>query len=217
MIRLVIFDLDGTIVNTLESLAYTANRVMERMGLAQMPSENFRMYAGNGGRKMVSRCLNDAGDSGASRIDEAMKLYAEEFEEGCIYKVKAYPGMEDTLDDLREYGVQLAVCTNKAQKYAQKVTDAVYGHNYFNYVLGDGNGHALKPDPEGLLHIAESLGVTPEECVYVGDSDVDMITGKAAGMYTVGAAWGFRPKSELAACEPDQIIEHPEELLNIQL
>ena len=217
MIRLVIFDLDGTTLNTLESLAYTANRVMKRLGLSEMPVENFKRYAGDGTHKMLKRCLRDAGDPTASHLEEAYDMYMEEFKTGCTYHVAAYPEMDRTLEDLREYGVQLAICTNKEQSYAEFVIEKIYGKNVFHYILGRGSGYAIKPDPEGALHIAEELGMTPEECMYVGDTSPDMKAGLAAGMYTVGVTWGFRTREDLMKLNPDRIIDHPRELLDIQM
>ena len=127
MIKLVIFDLDGTAVDTLESLAYSVNRVMRRLGLREMPVENFKYYAGDGARKMIKRCLKDAGDPTASRLEDALDIYREEFKKGCTYHVKPFPGLTETLEDLREYGVFLAICTNKGQSYAEAVIKKVYG------------------------------------------------------------------------------------------
>ena len=217
MIRLVIFDLDGTAVDTLESLAYTVNRVMKRLGLREMPVENFKYYAGDGARKMIKSCLKDAGDITASHLDEALDIYCEEFKKGCTYHVKPFPGLTETLEDLREYGVQLAICTNKAQMYAESVIKKVYGKNMFDYILGEGSGYPRKPEPDGALHIAEHLGVTPEECLYVGDTNTDMKTGLAAEMYTVGVTWGFRTREELEAFHPHRVIDRPQELLDIQM
>ncbi|MGN0293069.1 MAG: HAD family hydrolase [Lachnospiraceae bacterium] len=217
MIKLVIFDLDGTAVDTLESLAYTVNRVMRRLGLREMPVDNFRYYAGDGARKMVKRCLKDAGDPTASHLEEALEIYREEFKRGCTYHVKPFPELTETLEDLREYGVFLAICTNKGQPYAEAVIKKVYGKNMFDYILGEGSGFPRKPEPDGALHIAEHLGVTPEECVYVGDTNTDMKTGLAAEMYTVGVTWGFRTREELESFHPDRVIDRPQELLDIQM
>ena len=129
MIKLVIFDLDGTAVDTLESLAYSVNRVMRRLGLREMPVENFKYYAGDGARKMIKRCLKDAGDPTASQLEDALDIYREEFKKGCTYHVKPFPGLTETLEDLREYGVFLAICTNKGQSYAEAVIKKVYGKN----------------------------------------------------------------------------------------
>lgn len=217
MIRLIIFDLDGTIADTLESLAYTTNQVMRRLQLREMPFENFKYYAGKGATHMVKSCLKDAGDPAASHLDEAMQIFWEEFKKGCTYHVKPFPGLTETLEDLRDYGVLLAICTNKAQANAESVIRKVYGKHMFDYILGEGSGFPRKPDPEGALHIAEHLGVTPEECVYVGDTNTDMQTGLAAQMYTVGVTWGFRTRQELEACKPDKIISRPQELLDIEM
>lgn len=215
MIRLVILDLDGTAVNTLESLAYTSNRVMRSLGLREMPADHFRYYAGDGAAHMLSRCMKDAGDPEAAGLEDALTLYKEEFKTGCTYQVKPYDGLPEVFAKFRERGVSLAICTNKAQPYAEAVIHKVYGTELFQIILGEGSGHPRKPDPEGVLHIARQLGVKPEECLYVGDTNTDMKTGLAAGMYTVGVTWGFRPREELESFSPDRVIDRPAELLEI--
>lgn len=217
MVRLVILDLDGTAVDTLESLAYTSNRVMRSLGLNEMPADHFRYYAGDGAEHMLRRCMKDAGDPEALRLKEALTLYKEEFKTGCTHQVKPYEGLPEVFAKLREQGVSLAICTNKAQPYAEAVIHKVYGEKLFQMILGEGSGYPRKPSPEGVLHIAEQLGVAPGECLYVGDTNTDMKTGMAAGMYTVGVTWGFRPREELELFSPEQIIDRPEELLQIQL
>ena len=217
MIRLMIMDLDGTCVNTLESLAYSTNNVLKHLGLKELPLDNYRLYCGDGYVKQVKRALRDAGDPGLSHLDEALALYKKEFRKGCTYHVKSYPELTETLEDLRDYGLQFAICTNKPQENAEAVIHKVYGRNMFDYILGDGAGFPRKPDPESCLFIAEHLGVTPEQCIYVGDSNTDMKTGLAAGMFTIGVTWGFRGRAELEACEPDKIIDHPRELLDIEI
>lgn len=217
MVKLVILDLDGTAVNTLESLAYTSNRVMRSLGLKEMPTDHFQYYAGDGAENMLRRCMKDAGDPEALKLKEALAIYKEEFKKGCTYQVKPYEGLPEVFTRLREQGVFLAICTNKAQPYAEKVIHEVYGSELFQIIMGEGSGYPRKPSPEGVLHIAQQLGVVPEDCLYVGDTNTDMKTGLAAGMYTVGVTWGFRPRSELESFSPHQIIDRPDELLDIEI
>lgn len=217
MIKLVILDLDGTAVDTLESLAYTSNRVMRSLGLQEMPSDHFKYYAGDGAENMLRRCMKDAGDPEALKLAEALTIYKEEFKTGCTHQVKPYEGLPEVFTRFREQEVSLAICTNKAQPYAEAVIHKVYGKELFQIIMGEGSGYPRKPNPEGVLHIAQQLGVKPEECLYVGDTNTDMKTGLAAGMYTVGVTWGFRPRSELESFAPHRIIDRPEELLDIEL
>lgn len=217
---LYIFDLDGTIVDTLESLAYTTNLVLKEFNLQPQPTDAYRKFVGDGARKLMERALIAAddvlGDNGIPvHLEEALESYFSKFEEHCTYRVAAYGGMRDTLETLKETGVKLAVFTNKRHAYALNVVKAVYGEDFFDAVLGEGNGFPRKPNPEGALYLAEQFGVAPNDCVYVGDSDVDMHTGLAAGMQTIGVTWGFRTKSELQRLKPTAVIHSPEKILEL--
>lgn len=217
MKQLMIFDLDGTIGDTVASLAYSVNKVLEQLGLPTQPEENFNHYAGDGARNMIARALKDSGDKNGEYLDEAMELYPTIFETGCLVGVKSFPGLPETLNKLKDYGMLLAVCTNKAQHFAESVVAEIYGEGFFDYILGEQPDIPRKPAPDGPLLIMEELGVSPEECVYVGDTDTDMQTGINAKMYTVGVTWGFRDREELSENGADLIIDEPEELLELAL
>ena len=217
MKRLIIFDLDGTVGDTVSSLAYTANRCLKKLSLPELPEENFNYYAGDGARKMLERALRDAGDKRGERLDELLELYWKEFETGCTMGVKSYPGLPHVLEQLKEYGLLLAICSNKAQHYAEAVVHKIYGDNLFDYILGERLDIPRKPDPAGPLRIAAKLGVTPEECVYVGDTNTDMATGANAEMFTVGVTWGYRKREELEEYHPDMIIDRPQQLLELSM
>lgn len=217
MKRLIIFDLDGTVGDTVGSLAFTVNRCLNRLSFPSLPEENFNYYAGDGARKMLERSLRDVGDKKGEHLDALYALYCEEFKTGCTRNVRSYPGLPHVLEQLKNCGMILAVCSNKAQSFAEAVINQIYGDTLFDYILGEQPDIPRKPDPAGPLHIAESLGVTPEECIYVGDTNTDMKTGAAARMYTVGVTWGFRPRQELEAFAPDMIIDRPEQLLELNI
>lgn len=218
---LYIFDLDGTIANTLESIAYTTNLVLKELELKPQPLEAYKTFVGDGAVKQLERALAAAGDALGDKgvplhLKEAVDSYFTKFEEYCTYRANAYGGMKDTLEQLKSEGSKLAVFTNKRHSYAVKVVEEVYGKDFFDAILGEGNGFPKKPDPQGALHLAEQFGILPEHCVYVGDTNIDMKTGIAAGMYTVGVTWGFRTKSELKVCNPNAIIDTPKELLELE-
>lgn len=214
MIKAAIFDLDGTLADTLESMAYVANTIMRRFGLKEMPVDNFRYYSGEGANMLMRRCLKDAGDPELTRFDEGQRLYREMFAADPMYKVTHYPGMPETLTELKKRGVRLAVCSNKPHAAAVKVIAQMFG-NDFDLVIGQSDAIRRKPAPDGPLKVAGEFGVRPEECMYVGDTRTDMLTGKAAGMFTVGALWGFRDRDELKSSGADIIAERPEDLLKI--
>ena len=217
MKRLMIFDLDGTVGDTGGTLAYTTNRCLKKLSFPELPEKNFNYYAGDGARKMLERALRDVGDKKGEHLDELLELYWKEFETGCTMDVKSYPGLPHVLEQLKACGMLLAVCSNKAQPYAEAVIHKIYGDGLFDYILGERPGIPRKPDPAGPLKIADKLGVTPEECVYIGDTNTDMKTGANAEMFTIGVTWGYRERRELEELEPDMIIDHPQQLLELNI
>lgn len=214
MIKACIFDLDGTLADTLESMAYVANEIMRKFGLKELPVDNFRYYSGEGANMLMRRCLKDAGDPELTRFEEGQRIYREMFAADPMYKVTHYPGMPETLKELKKRGVKLAVCSNKPHPAAVKVIAQMFGDD-FDMVIGQSDAIRRKPAPDGPLKVAEEFGVRPEECMYIGDTRTDMLTGKAAGMFTVGALWGFRDLEELKTNGADMIAEKPSDLLNI--
>lgn len=214
MIKACIFDLDGTLADTLESMAYVANEIMQKYGLKTLPTDNFRYYSGEGADMLMQRALKDAGDKELIHYEEGRRLYREMFAADPMYKVVPYEGMPETLKELKKRGIRLAVCSNKPHPAAVKVIAQLYGDD-FDMVLGQSDAIRRKPAPDGPLMIAGKFGVRPEECMYVGDTSTDMKTGKAAEMFTVGALWGFRDREELNANGADLVAEHPTDLVKI--
>mgnify|MGYP004472156071 FL=1 len=214
MIKACIFDLDGTLADTLESMAYVANEILECFSLKTLPADNFRYYSGEGADMLIRRCLKDAGDEDLEYYEEIRELYRKKFDQDPLYKVVPYEEMPDTIRELKNRGLKLAVCSNKPHIAAQKVVKALYGE-IFDEVLGQQEGIRRKPAPDGPLKLAETFKVAPEECMYVGDTKTDMETGKAAGMLTVGALWGFRDRDELISNGADILAESPKKLLDI--
>mgnify|MGYP003189136341 CR=1 FL=1 len=187
MIKACIFDLDGTIADTVESIAHAVNRVLEHFGLVPRPVEAFNFYAGDGFDLAVERALKDAGDAELNYLQEGIRLGRAWFNEDPLYHVKPYPNMRETLTALREE-VPIAVCSNKPHEAAIHVVE---------------------------LAIADALGARPEECLYFGDTNTDMQTGNAAGMFTVGVTWGFRPRQELIDNHAMELLDRPEEILTL--
>ena len=214
MIKACIFDLDGTLANTLDSMAYVANEILRGMGLKEQPTENFKYYSGEGADMLVRRCLKDAGDPELTHFEECRALYRKKFDEDPLYKVVPYEGIRDTLQTLKNAGVKLAVCSNKPHIAAVKVIDKMFP-GYFDLVIGQSDAIRRKPAPDGLLKAAQEFGVIPSECMYVGDTKTDMETGNAAKMHTVGVLWGFRDRQELENNGAEVIAEKPQDLLKI--
>ena len=138
-----------------------------------------------------------------------------EFDKDPFYKIQHYPGMPETLKELKKRGVKLGVCSNKPHEAAVKVVERMFGSHIFDAVMGQSDSVRKKPAPDGPLKIAEQFGIKPEECMYLGDSGTDMQTGKAAGMYTVGVLWGYREKEELLKNGADYLVDSPEDILDL--
>lgn len=212
MYKACIFDLDGTLTDTLESMTRSVNLTLEEMGLPVITLDQCREFVGSGARKLMERTLKTCGDEELVRIEEAMEIYGRVFAENCTYHVKPYDGIEEMLKELKEKGIYLAVLSNKPDGQARNVIHTFFGDELFEYVQGQKEEIPRKPDPAAVFAIMEKAGVSREKCVYIGDSDVDMHTGKNAGVKTVGVSWGFRSKEVLQETGADVIIDHPKEL-----
>ena len=210
-----IFDLDGTLTNTLESMTYSVNLTLKEMGLSQITKDQCRMFVGNGARVLIEESLKVSGDPKASRIEEGMKIYGRIFDQNCTYHVTPYDGIAEMLEQLKKSGIKLAVLSNKPHLQAVDVVKEFFGEDVFSYVQGQTDSVPRKPDPSAALMIAEKLGCKKEECVYVGDSEVDIKTGHAAGMKTVSVSWGFRSREILKENGAEHIIDRPKELIHM--
>lgn len=209
-----IFDLDGTLTNTLESMTYSVNLTLKEMGLSQITKDQCRMFVGNGARVLIEESLKVSGDPKASRIEEGMKIYGRIFDQNCTYHVTPYEGIPEMLKALKDRGIHLAVLSNKPDRQTVKVVKEIFGDNIFDYAQGQKDGIRRKPAPDGVWYLMEQMQVSKEECLYIGDSEVDAATGKNAGLKTIGVLWGFRDRKTLETAGADHLlIERPEELL----
>jgi len=209
--KAVIFDLDGTLINSLNDLADSGNELLRTYGYEPYPVERYRYFVGNGSRKLMERIL-PAGTA-SEEIDKALVVYKGIYAQRYLNKTRPYAGMPEVLAALRARGIKLGVCTNKHMEAAATIVDTLFKEGTFDELLGDKPGMKRKPDPSGVLAIAASLGVKPEEVAYLGDTQVDMLTAKNAGFYPVGVLWGFRDKQELLDNGAQVLLYRPEELL----
>ena len=208
-----IFDLDGTLTNTLESMTYSVNLTLEEMGLSKITKDQCRLFVGNGARVLIEKSLKAAGDTDASRIEEGMEIYGRIFDENCTYHVTPYEGIPEMLKALKDKGIQLAVLSNKPDRQTVKVVKAIFGEELFDYAQGQKEGIRRKPEPDGVWYLMEQMHVSKEECLYIGDSEVDAATGRNAGLKTIGVLWGFRDRKTLETAGVDDLIDRPDELL----
>ena len=208
-----IFDLDGTLINTLESMTYSVNLTLEEMGLSKITKDQCRLFVGNGARVLIEKSLKAAGDTDASRIEEGMEIYGRIFDRNCTYHVTPYEGIPEMLKALKDKGIQLAVLSNKPDRQTVKVVKAIFGEELFDYAQGQKEGIRRKPEPDGVWYLMEQMHVSKEECLYIGDSEVDAATGRNAGLKTIGVLWGFRDRKTLETAGVDDLIDRPDELL----
>ena len=205
----IIFDLDGTVSNTIEALAYCGNRTLAEFSMSPIEQEHYKVLVGDGAYTLIERAVKEHGKDDKELIDKVYHRYREIFAKDCLYNACPYEGIVELVDELRKRGVKTAVFSNKPHEEAIRTVDGIGLSGKFDIILGLKEGGKKKPSPDGALQIAAEFGVKPEECLYMGDTNTDMKTGKSAGMYTIGVLWGFRDRAELEENHADAIIAHP--------
>ena len=212
----IIFDLDGTLTDTVGSIAEAGNAMLTLRGWQAQAVDAYRYFAGDGAKALVLRALIAAGDNNAEQsLPEALAQYMEIFAETCTHGVKPFDGIPELLTQLKERGVRIAVLSNKPHPMTVDVVHSFFGESLFDVVQGQTADIPPKPDQTGVQHILAQLNLHAEDCLYVGDTDTDMDTGRNASMETVGVLWGFRGEEELKAHHADHIISHPLQLLEL--
>lgn len=196
MVKAIIFDLDGTLLNTLRDICNVLNGSLKKFGVPCLSLEKIIQYVGNGARKLVERATVGY-DS--ELIDKIYEDYRVNFAECANLDTVLYDGETDFLQRAKAKGIKMAVVTNKPQKACDKVMSQFFKENYFDYVIGQSDDFALKPDPSAVNFVIEKFGVDKSECLFVGDGDTDVITAKNAGIRCISTLWGFRSQSQLAA------------------
>lgn len=214
MKKLIIFDLDGTLLNTIDDLAHAANHALERGGYPQHEVETYPYYVGNGVGRLIERVLP------ADHRDEATvartRAYFQEYYDRHLWDhTRPYPGIEDLLEDLAADGVRLAVASNKYQAATSALIARFFPRMPFDAVHGMRPGIPAKPDPSIVFNILGSTGVAKADALYVGDSGVDIETARRACLENVGVSWGFRPVSELRRFYAEHIASTPADILAI--
>ncbi len=216
MIRACIFDLDGTLADTLQSLAWFGNTALERNGFAPVETEAYKQMVGNGADRLIRRMLTrSVGSFDEETVLRVRKTYDDLYAATPLYRTVSYPGIPELVKALGERGILCAVLSNKPDAMTQLVIQALFPEGSFASVLGQKDAIPKKPAPDGALLTAERLGVLPEECLYIGDTNVDMQTGNAAGMHTIGVLWGFRDRKELEESHAAEIVSEASEILKI--
>lgn len=212
IIKAIIFDLDGTLVNSLEDIADSANEAITKLGAPSHPVEAYCYFVGDGLAKLMERAM--PGGSPHSALQESIEAFRSIYNNRWSNKTRPYPGIMDMLKRFQQSAVNMAVLSNKPDNFTQKCVKLFFPKIHFNAVTGKKDDTPAKPDPLSTLKILDVLEVHPAQSVFVGDSSVDIETGVGAGMNTIGVDWGFRTKSELEEAGADLVISSPQELIH---
>jgi len=210
----VIFDLDGTLLDTLEDIADSVNRVLNDGGFPMHAVDSYRYFVGDGSRMLVKRALpeNDRSDDLVQRFLDAFK---KDYQNAWDVKTTHFEGIPELLDGLVQKGVRMAVCSNKPHDFTVLCVEKMLGRWPFEQVIGHSSIHPRKPAPDSALAIAENLQIDADKVVFIGDSGVDMQTAVSAGMFPVGVLWGFRTESELMDNGCRFLARHPLDVLQV--
>lgn len=209
--KAVVFDLDGTLLNTLDDIAYTVNNILLLKGFKTFKTEEYKNFVGEGVASLFQKITQDECDD--LKIAEYCELFNKDYSKNWNRKTCLYPGIGDMLDRLKELKLGIGVLSNKPHKFTKQYVDHFFNSYKVTPCLGQREGVPKKPDPAGLFEIARLLQIETEDIIYVGDSSIDMLTGKTAGAFTVGVSWGFRTTEELKIHGADVIIDKPLELI----
>ena len=213
MIKAAIFDLDGTVLDTVGSIEHFCNEALKKCGISPNPTEKYKYYAGNGAKILIHRALEVQNCDTEENFNRVYPLYMESYNNNSAYKTEHFKGLPEVLKKMKEQGITLGIVSNKPQSTVDEVLPSFFSDGFFKYVYGSQGKMPLKPNPAAVLDIIEKENLSPSEVLYVGDTGVDMQTGKNAEVLTVGVLWGFREKDELVENGADAVIEKPEELL----
>ena len=216
MKKLIIFDLDGTLLNTIADLAHSTNHALQTLGYPTHEVASYNFMVGNGINKLFERALPE-GEKTEENVLRVRKEFLLHYDRHNADESRPYPGIPELLETLQHKGYQLAVASNKYQAATQKLIDHYFPEIHFTAVFGQREGIKVKPDPTVVFDILEVAKVTKEEVLYVGDSGVDMQTAANAGVTVCGVTWGFRPRAELEEFSPQYIVDTAEEIKRLIL
>ena len=210
--RLAILDLDGTLVDSIGDLADAMNAVLQKLGLPTHPRDNYRFLVGDGLEILVRRALPPE-EVVDAMVADVVRLMRQEYSTRWTATTKPFPGIPELLTELVSKGFNCAVLSNKPDVPTREIVGELFPDKPFALVRGALDGVPLKPDPTAAFEIVSDLGTSVDQAVFVGDTPVDMETGKNAGMRAVGVTWGFRSANELLEAGADQVIHHPRDLV----
>lgn len=212
--KAILFDVDGTLLNTLEDLSDAVNRVLAGKGFPTHKLEAYRYFICDGSAMLITRALPEE-KRNDDTIRSCIEMFIEDYGRNWNVKTKPYDGVTEMLDALMARGLKIAALSNKPHEFTKRCVNDLLPNCTFEVVLGYRDAVPLKPDPASALEVAKRLNIPPVDFLFLGDSAVDMKTAIAAGMYPVGVLWGFRPIEELQENGAQALIERPLEILNL--
>ena len=214
MYKAIIFDLDGTLIDSLEDLANSTNLALAEQGFKTHEIPAYRYFIGQGVKKLIEMTLPEDARTPETAA-KTRTLFDKYYGEHYLDKTKPYDGILEVIAALREKGVKMAVVSNKPNMFVEKITEKLFPKGSFATFLGQRDTIPRKPDPAACFEVCRVMDVRPEDCLYLGDSGVDMETAVNAGMFPVGAAWGFRQEDEIRSHGAKALIHRPAELLEL--
>lgn len=214
-VKLCIFDLDGTLVNTIRDLGESVSYALEQMGLPTRTMQEYTDFVGNGTLLLVKRSLPDKLSGDEAAIAKAHELFSDYYSKHYADHSAVYSGIAETVAALKEHGVKLCVLTNKPDRFAKEIISGLFDADSFDWVFGSRENVPKKPDPTAELEIMALEGVQKENTVHIGDSDVDVYTAHNAGIKCIGCTWGFRSEQSLEDAKADYIAHRPADILDI--
>lgn len=203
----VIFDLDGTLADTMDDLRTAINSMLTKLGYETRSKFDLLNFINNGARELVRRSLPVAVQTEEFIVESALNLYEQEYAKCFCEKTEAFPGIHEMLTVLKGQKFKLAVLSNKQDEFVKAIIEKLFGRSVFDFVMGKSE-LPHKPDPTSTLFVAKEMGVKPSKCIFIGDSDVDMKTAKNAGMRSIGVSWGYRNVDLLTEAGADYIAEN---------
>ena len=214
MIKCCIFDLDGTILDTITTITYYVNLILEKNGIEPITEDECKYFAGNGARLLIERSLNSKGIYDEERIARILREYVDAYDLEPLYLTEPFEGISELLFSLKSHGIKLAVLSNKPDTAVKSIIEHFFG-DIFDDAAGGKDGVPLKPDPTAARGILERLGLSECETAWIGDTSTDIETGKNLGAaLSFGVLWGFRKRDELERAGADRIVSHPSEILS---
>ena len=213
MVNAVIFDLDGTLADTMDDLMTAINRMLERLGYEKRSKAELIRFINRGTRYFVKKSLPEEVQNVDFIVDSGIQAYKEEYEKCYLEKTYAFDGIKEALEGIKERKIKIAVLSNKPDKFVNDICDKLFGKKFFRAAMGQTN-LPTKPDPTAALLIAKTMGAKPNKCIIVGDSDVDVRTAQNADMEFVGVSWGYRSEAVLREAGAEYIVEDTEGLIS---